>query len=242
MREGAPVVKEPGRAGRSLGGRYSEAMQTLLYERLRPRLTEGVRILDLGGGRSPYLPPEHRPPECRYVGVDIDAAELEAAPEGAYDDIIVADVTDSLPTDELFDVVITWQVLEHVSSMERALGNIREILVPGGVLFAQLSGSGAVFAVLTRLIPYRARVGLMAKLLGHHETDHFPTAYDQCRASDLRRLLAGWRRADIVPYYRGASYFRFSAALQRAYLVYEDFIHRRGADDFATHYLIVAEN
>jgi SAM-dependent methyltransferase len=222
-----------------LGARYGATMQSALYERLLPYLHDGVRILDVGGGRSPFLPADMRPDGTRYVGTDIDAEELDSAPAGAYDDSFLWDVTEPAPVSERFDVLLSWQVLEHVGSMERALANQRELLVPGGVLFAQLTGARALFALLTRILPLKLRVSLMVRLLDHHEEDHFPTRYDHCRRTDLVRLLEGWSSAEVVPYYRGAHYFDFPGA-RDAYLVYENAIARRSAADFATHYLIIA--
>jgi hypothetical protein len=44
-----------------------------------------------------------------------------------------------------------------------------------------------------------------------------------------------------VPFYRGATYFKFSRPLMRAYLAYESTIERRRAANLATHYLVVAK-
>lgn len=235
-------VLDPGvsAATAHLGERYGVSMQSALYQRLRPLLRGDVRILDVGGGRSPFLPPDMRPAGTRYVGTDIDPEELRCAPPGAYDDAFAWDITTAPPVAERFDVLVSWQVLEHVDSMERALSNLKAVLAPGGVLLAQLTGARAAFALLTRVLPLKLRVGLMVKLLGHHEEDHFPTRYDHCRRRDLTRLLEGWSSAEVVPYYRGAHYFDF-LGFREAYLAYENVIARRGAADFATHYLIVAQ-
>jgi hypothetical protein len=55
------------------------------------------------------------------------------------------------------------------------------------------------------------------------------------------RLLEPWSETEIVPFYRGAPYFRFSRPLMRAYLAYESAAERRGASNLATHYLVVAQ-
>jgi SAM-dependent methyltransferase len=232
-----PVSVTPGK----LGPRYITSMQALMYERLKPYLRDGVRILDLGGGRNPFLPPELRPQGARYVGADISTAELAAAPSGSYDATVAADISYPLPIEERFDIVLSWQVLEHVPSMPTALRNISDVLDPGGWLFAQLSGARAVFALLTRVVPYPVRVRLMTRLLDEPEENHFPTRYDHCLATDLRQLLSSWSSAEVVPYFRGATYFEFSALLQRAYLRFENVLAERSADTMATHYLIVSQ-
>src|SRR5581483_8166375 len=138
------------------------------------------------------------------------------------------------------DVIISWQVLEHVSSLPRALSNLRAALRPGGTLVAQTSGSYAAFALAARVMPHRLRVTLMARQLGHAEEEKFPTHYDRCTARAIRKMLLQWESSEIVPFFRGAPYFGMSRPLQRMYLRYEDFIYSRSWDSLATHYLIMA--
>lgn len=227
------------RAGR-LPARYDHPMQAVFLDRVDRLMRPGVRILDIGSGRAPTIPPADRPEGCRYVGTDIDPAELEAAPEGSYDLAVGADATQALPIDEQFDVILSWQVLEHVDSMADALGAFHDALVPGGTVIAQLSGSRAIFALLARALPHRVRVLAMTRLLGHVEEEKFPTRYDACTDKALRGLLQGWSNVEIVPFYRGGSYFLFSHRLLRGYLAYENLVARRDMRGLATHYLVVA--
>jgi 2-polyprenyl-6-hydroxyphenyl methylase/3-demethylubiquinone-9 3-methyltransferase len=235
-----PEELEDVRAGR-LPARYGYRMQDVFLERLRPLLTPGVTILDVGAGRAPTLAPPDRPADCRYLGLDISAAELEAAGDDAYDAGYVHDIIEPLPEVGDVDVIISWQVLEHVSSLPRALANLRDILRPGGTLLAQTSGSFAAFAVAARVMPHQLRVKVMARYLGHHEEEKFPTSYDHCTARALRKLLGDWESSELVPFYRGAPYFSMSRPLQRLYLGYEDLIAARGWENLATHYLIAAQ-
>ncbi len=56
-------------------------------------LRKGITIYDVGGGKNPCLTAEKkRALEARVVGVDIDQAELNLAPEGAYDSVVCADI------------------------------------------------------------------------------------------------------------------------------------------------------
>lgn len=227
------------RSGR-LPARYGYRMQDVFLERLRPLLVPGVSILDVGAGRSPTLAPADRPADCRYLGLDISGAELDAAGPDAYDGAYVHDIVDPLDGLTDLDVIISWQVLEHVSSLPHALANLHRLLRPGGTLLAQLSGSFAAFALAARVIPHRLRVKAMARYLGHAEEQKFPTHFDHCHARALRRLLSDWDSSELVPFYRGAPYFSFSRPLQRLYLGYENFIESRSVNDLATHYLIIA--
>jgi SAM-dependent methyltransferase len=237
--EAPPEELDNVRAGR-LPARYGYRMQDVFLERVRPLLVPGITILDLGAGRSPTLAPADRPPGCRYLGLDISGDELAAAGPGAYDASYVHDIVDPLDALRDIDVIISWQVLEHVSSLPRALENLRAMLRPGGTLLAQLSGSFAAFALAARVMPHRLRVKVMARYLGHAEELKFPTHYDRCNARSIAKLLSDWASSEIVPYFRGAPYFSMSRPLQRLYLGYEDFIAAHSWDTLATHYLIVA--
>jgi len=152
----------------------------------------------------------------------------------------VHDIVDPLAEVRDVDVIISWQVLEHVSSLPRALSNLHAMLRPGGMLLAQTSGSFAAFAIAARVMPHRVRVKVMARYLGHQEDEKFPTSFDHCTAHAIRKLLNQWGPAEIVPFYRGAPYFSMSRPLQRLYLSYEGFVAARQWDNLATHYLLIA--
>jgi SAM-dependent methyltransferase len=83
----------------------------------------GCRILADAGAR-------------RVVGVDIAAAVLEASPAAGHPgvELETGDVLNlSLPP-ESFELVVCFEVLEHVSVPERVLDELSRVLSPGGVL------------------------------------------------------------------------------------------------------------
>jgi SAM-dependent methyltransferase len=215
-------------------------MQDVFFQHVRPLLNPEIAILDVGAGRSPIIAPEHRPRGCRYVGLDLSERELQSAAPEAYDRTIAHDITRPLGSDEQFDVVLSWQVLEHVKPIDHALANLREVLRPGGTMLAQLSGSFSAFALLARIVPHRVRVWAMARFLGHAEDKKFPTHYDRCWATALERMCASWSSVTLLPFYRGAVYFGMFRPLQRLYLGYESAVARREARNLATHYLLIA--
>jgi SAM-dependent methyltransferase len=235
-----PVELAAVRAG-ELPPRYGYRMQDVFSVWLAPLLTDDVSVLDIGAGRAPTVALEARPPGCRYVGLDSAADELAAASPDAYDETIVHDITRPLVLERGFDVVISWQVLEHVESVPAALENIQRALRVGGTLLAQLSGRYAAFALLARVLPHRLRVWLMSRRLGHVQAEKFPVRYDHCTARDLERLLEPWSSREIIPFYRGATYLSELRLLQRVYLGYESALAGRDARNFATHYLIIAK-
>ncbi|MGH2534741.1 MAG: class I SAM-dependent methyltransferase [Thermomicrobiales bacterium] len=204
-------------------------------------LRPGVRILDIGAGRRPMLGPDRRPPGCHYVGLDVSATELSLAPSGSYDETWAKDVTTHIPDlDGRFDLIVSWQVLEHVKPMETAIANIHRYLAPGGRFVALLSGSFAAFAILNRLIPDRLGKLLMKRLLHRDPKTVFTAHYDRCRNGALRQMLATWHATEIVPISIGAVYFGFSPPIQKLYLAYENWAVRGEHKNLATHYIITA--
>lgn len=223
-----------------LPARYGFRMQDVFLARVLERLSPGARVLDLGGGRNPAVPTDLRPSGVHYVGLDISADELANAPPGAYDDTVVHDVTQAIPGQGTYDLVVSWQVLEHVVPLAVALENVRDALKPGGALIAQVSGSFAIFSLAARVMPHRVRVAAMVRLLGHRSESKFPTRYDHCWATALDRSLSNWSEHELVLFYRGAAYLSALRPLQRAYLAYENAVAQRRVRNLATHYLIVA--
>jgi SAM-dependent methyltransferase len=219
--------------------RYIEPWLKLWDDRVARELRPGIRILDVGSGRRPAIPFEGRPLGCRYVGLDLSLDELLAAPDGTYDEVMASDVLILRPEFvEQFDLVLSWQVLEHVKPLATALDNIRHYLVPGGVFLAHLSGRFSLFGLMNQAVPHGLAVRALRLLLAREPKTIFPAHYDGCWYSALVRSLAGWSERDVLPRYRGSGYFRFFEPLERAYLVYEDWTvqHR----NLATHYLISA--
>lgn len=229
-------------AGR-LPARYADPWQAPFLDRVAALLGPGVRILDVGSGARPTLAPGQRPSGCHYVGLDLSAGEFERAGAAAYDEILVGDICTPLPpASGPFDLVLSWQVLEHVPSMRAALETQKSALVPGGHMLAMLSGARGLHSVAARLIPYRVSTALQQRLLGQPPENKFPTRYDACTDRALRRLLdeGGWSSWEIVPYYKAGGYLRFSHKLRATYLVYENWAERRCSANLATHYLVEA--
>lgn len=224
-----------------LPARYYQPWRGAFDERFSSLLRPGVAILDVGAGRTPCIAPADRPSGCTYAGIDRSAEEIQAAPSGSYDEAVCSAIEDHRPElDDRFDLVISWQVLEHVASLADSLANIYRYLRPGGLFVAQLSGRYAVTSVLNVLIPRRPAVWAMEKLLARSPKTVFPAPYDQCWHGALVRLGQGWASFEITPRYCNAIYFNFSRHLQKAYLTFENVLESRGIANLAPHYLITA--
>jgi len=226
---------------RSLPARYHEPWKGTFEQRFAEVLRPGVTVLDVGAGRTPCIAPADRPADCTYVGIDVSADELAAAPPGSYDQVVCAAIEDHRPElDDRFDLVISWQVLEHVRSLPESLANVRRYLRPGGLFVGQLSGRWSITSMLNAVMPRRPAVWAMERLLDRPPKTVFPAPYDQCWYSALERLSHGWASFEITARYCNAIYFNFNRVLQVGYLAIEGWLESRQMHNLAPHYLITA--
>jgi len=224
-----------------LPDRYRIPWKEAFLERAVAKLSPGCRILDMGSGRTPILPPELRPVSCIYVGLDVSADELRLAPPGSYDDSVVSDITARVEAmQDSFDVILSWQVLEHVRSLDDALENARAYLQPNGQLLAKLSGRFSVFGLINSVVPGKAGKAIMERLLGRPRDTVFPAYYHHCWHSRMLEIMENWSDVQIDADFRGANYFGFSKSLQQLYLQFENWAESGGRKNLATHYVIEA--
>ena len=229
-----------GALARQLPARYGPGHRHLFDCYALPLLCPDSQVLDVGAGRAPTFPPGSRP-RCTYVGLDVTAAELEAAPPGSYDEILVSDVTTRVPAlAGRFDLVVSWQVLEHVKSLPSAIENLRTYLRPGGRLVTQFSGTFGLFSLLSRLVPARVTPLLLERMFDRPRSTTFPAYYDKCWAVELAKIGRTWSEFEIIPRHEGAAYFAFSRHVQAAYLAYEEWAGRNDHANLAGYYLVVA--
>ena len=219
-----------------------DAWRMRFDERLVDALPFARRVLDVGAGSRPTVPPERRPQGSVYVGLDVDETELRAAPFGSYDELVAADITQPRPELEgRFDLVLSWFVLEHVGSLAAALRTIQSCLRPGGRVIAQFSGARAVFSVLNRMLPEALSSAVVTRAMSRRRESVFPARYDNCHYDALsRHMSTGWSTWQIVPLYVAGLYFRFAPPLLGAYLAYEEVAYRRGWRNLAPYYLVDA--
>lgn len=227
---------------RSLPPRYSQPYRATFDQRVQSALRPDLAILDVGAGRQPTVPVADRPPGCTYVGLDVSESELGRAGVGAYDDVVVRDVLERETSLEgRFDLILSWQVLEHVTDLDSAMQNLHSYLRPGGRLIAQFSGGRSAFAIANKALPDRARMWVLTRLVGKDPGRVFPAYYDQCWDSAVRRIMQPWSEHEVVPLYVGAMpYFKFSRLARTAYLAYEEWTYRTDRRNLAAYYVVDA--
>src|SRR5690606_15996487 len=132
------------------------------------------------------------PPGARVVGVDRSRAQLRR------NDGIAArvegDVTQLPLASASVDVVVSWDVLEHVDDPAQALTEYRRVLRQHGIIVLGLPHVLSLKGLLTRLTPWPVHVWVYRRVLGDptagtDASDQFPTTMRlRLRPAGLRRL------------------------------------------------------
>jgi SAM-dependent methyltransferase len=100
------------------------------------QLGEGRRVLDAGCGLGYGAALLARSGAAEVVGIDIAEEVVEAIGAAAPDGVrfAVADVRE-LPFEEAsFDLIVCFEVIEHIDGQEQALDELKRVLAPGGLL------------------------------------------------------------------------------------------------------------
>ena len=174
-----------------------------------------VRLLEVGGGRSPLWTAAAAEALGADLTVnDIDARELSLAPpdlaKAQFD--VAAEAPAALAG--TFDLIVSHMVMEHVADARRAWANMYALLAPGGVAMAFHPTLYAPPFVFNWLVSDRLTAPVLRLLDSRRhegEAPKFPARYDLCFASPervepaLRRC--GYREVLIAPFW-GDRYLR----------------------------------
>jgi SAM-dependent methyltransferase len=152
-----------------------EATEALIARRLAG--TPAPRVLEAGCGARSHLA---YPPAARVAGVDILRSQL-ARREGTRA-LAQGDVTALPVASASQDLVVCWDVLEHLPAPERALAEIGRVLKPGGVAVLALPNITSFKGLITRFTPWWFHVWVYRRVLGDRSagtdaSDQFPTAF-----------------------------------------------------------------
>jgi len=117
-------------------------------------------------------------PDATVVGVDVSPKQLTR--NERLDERIVGDIQDVDLGTRTFDIIVCWEVLEHVSHPHRALDNLIGRLSRGGLLILAVPNVRSFKGLVTKLTPYRAHVIAYRVLFGERDAGHndagpFPT-------------------------------------------------------------------
>lgn len=173
------------------------AMQSVVD---RLRLAKGsLRILEAGCGSASVI----SFPGDRITGIDLSESQL------ARNTVLHESICGDICTHEFggseFDVVICWNVLEHVDDPKAAFENLSRALAPDGVMLLALPNRNSLHGLVVRMTPHWFHVFVVRYLLGKswagrngrgpfpttmRKTAEFEAICAHARASDLKISLA----------------------------------------------------
>lgn len=132
-----------------------------------------VSVLEAGCGSTTRL---RLPQGARVTGIDISSAQLRR--NHHLTERILGDIQHYQFGDARFDLVICWNVLEHLSDPGRAFNALVGVLARGGILVIAVPVLWSVKGLVTRLTPFIVHVWFY-RLMGDKrpltELDQFPT-------------------------------------------------------------------
>lgn len=136
-----------------------EELQAILDDYVAGRT--GLRVLEAGCGSASHV----RFGEGQVVvGIDISERQLER--NELLSEKIVGDLQDYPLTAESFDIIVCWDVLEHLPRPECALRNMSRALRPGGGLVLALPDVESLKGRITKFTPYWFHVWTYRRVLG----------------------------------------------------------------------------
>lgn len=163
---------------RETSGRSIEAAEPLVLQSLQERLDQlladvqrPVRILDAGCGKQLQIPiADNR----HIIGIDIDSKQV--ARNSEVDDGIVGNIQIYPFESNSFDVIVCWNVLEHVEDPRAALANFERALRRPGILVLAGPHPRSFKGTATKLTPFWLHKLAWRRLLGAEPAlERFPT-------------------------------------------------------------------
>ena len=107
------------------------------------------RVLDAGCGGRMHL---NLGADAYVVGIDVSAEQLER--NATLSERILGDIQTVRLDPESFDLVVCWDVLEHLRYPRRALENLRQALRPGGLLIIGGPNTLSLKGLATWMTPF----------------------------------------------------------------------------------------
>jgi SAM-dependent methyltransferase len=159
--------------------RYCPAGQTGLKEELEAHWlgVDSPRILEAGCGSGSRI---SIPPNAHVAGIDISAEELDK--NSVVHEKIVGDLeTYELP-ENAFDLVVCWDVLEHLHRPALAMASMASAVRPGGLLLLAFPNIHSLKAVVAKYTPlwFHRMINrlIFGKKAGAPGYINFPTVLD----------------------------------------------------------------
>lgn len=144
--------------------------------RLLPQRQRPLRVLEAGCGSTSHLPLD-----ASWHLTGIDLSERQLARNTQLHERIHGNLEEYRwdKGQGNFDLVICWDVIEHLPNPQKALANLFEALAPGGLLVLAFPNLHSVKGWVTKLTPYWVHMFFYRFIIGTRraevEADQFPT-------------------------------------------------------------------
>lgn len=124
-----------------------EGLQNYINEFLRNR--EPINVLEAGCGALSHI---DFGPNSYITGIDISREQLEK--NTILDEKILGDIQDYDLLKAHYDVIICWDVLEHLNKPQKAISNFMKAIKEDGVIVLALPNALSVKGIMTKFTPY----------------------------------------------------------------------------------------
>jgi SAM-dependent methyltransferase len=121
----------------------------------------GVRVLEAGCGSASML---RLPPDAHIVGIDISQNQLDR--NTSLSEKVLGDIQTYPIPEAAFDLIICWDVLEHVEHPDQAIRNLSRGLNDRGLLILAMPNVRSLKGLVTKLTPHRFHIWMHRTVFG----------------------------------------------------------------------------
>jgi SAM-dependent methyltransferase len=159
------------------GKRSLDQVHKLIASRIS---AQSPRIYEAGGGSASFIPAELLK-SGQVTVVDIDKTQL--ARNTYATNKILGDVQSASFPEDSFDLVVCYNVIEHLASPGEAINLFHKSLRPGGLLFIAAPNPQSFSGWMTKMTPHWFHVLYYRHVLGYRTAGQpgsvpFPTVFD----------------------------------------------------------------
>lgn len=112
-----------------------------------------IKLLDAGCGSTSYL---HFEQEVYMTGIDVSEKQLQR--NANLNEKILGDIQDYDFQPSSFDVIVCWDVLEHLPKPDKALHRFASAMKEEGIVILKLPNVFSLKGLLTKYLPYPLHV------------------------------------------------------------------------------------
>ena len=180
-------------------------------------------LLDAGCGSETRVSAQGK---CRMV-VGVDRGKPEVSSILGIDEVVLGDLS-ALPFPSgIFDVVVSWMVVEHLDKPEACFKELNRVCKDGGLVVLATPNVLHYANLLTKLTPYWFHEWYRKAVLISAETTH-PTVYRANTPTKLVNMMknTGFEPVEIRLIDAGPAYFSWLTPAYLACLIYHCMVNR----------------